>query len=176
MQNNTIKFDIEEISDIIVERIANVSDPSANTRGKVVNDVQYKHLRTFKKNLGIGEKESIDIIVLAEGIDEDKEVQEIHNRLNFKLNEDPRIATFFHGASNKPFFHFPLGLNIFMVTPEEMSERRSAFNPWIVFNMGLDSVHPLFKSDKNEKYLIVYNVKYDPYFDMEKHVLETWDK
>ena len=176
MQNNVIKFDIEVITNIIVDKIGNVSDPAANTRGKENRNVEYRHLRAFKKDLGLQNNDSLDVILLADFPEKDKRIQEIHNRLNFKLNGDPRIATFFKGAGGMPFFHFPLGLNFYILSPEQMHERKSAYNPWIIFNMGLSGVHGLCKNNKNDKYLIIYNVEFDPYFIMDDYVLKTWDK
>lgn len=179
-----LRFNIEEVADLAVEDVVKLSDKMANTRGEMPEDftILYRELRGFKRKHGFKQDDPVDVLILANYQDEDardlySDVKELHNRINFKLSEHPDIATFFNGSNGRLSFHFPGGLSLWIMTPDEYFYKlRDKMNVISVYNIGISGINTMFaESDKKLKGKFKFTVlEPNAYFDVEKHIEKVW--
>lgn len=188
MKTSGFKFDIEKISDVVVEQIENLMTDSiivASDMG-TMQDKFTKVTRAKSKY----KTESIDICFVWKNIGWDElfnkesyklEIAEIYNRINFKFSESKKIPTFFRGGQKEaPSFHLPAGLNVWFLTDKQFV--KSKIKPLVVMAFGADLQQYLVGkfNTKEDKELFddmeYYFVEVNDYFSYDKHVDNAWNK
>lgn len=179
MKTLSTSFNIEVLSDFIVSEVSKLSDKQAMTDGKTPDDfnILYRQLRSFKNKYHFKQDDPIDIVILTDKTHTD-DLIEIYNRINYKLSEHKEIATFFKGASKNTSFHFPGGLSVWILTPEEyfykMKHKMNVISMVILGEKNIPS--SLF--DKEDKKIdgnfTYFFMEPNIYWDLDKHIAENW--
>jgi hypothetical protein len=179
------KFDIEKISDTILEHIEDLL-----TENKIIVEDystlkdKFAKITNLKKKLGL---QSLDIVFVWENSQWDemfnkdkykKDISEIYNRLNYKFTNCEKIPTFFRGAvDNVPSLHLPCDTNIWFLTKKNFLS--SKIKPYILLNFGIDNLLPVVEKRLNENQkneLKYYHIEVNDYYDYDKTVVENWNK